>query len=65
MDDLKALKEIVMERVETLANVRLEKMDWEEVKELTPRDLVEAAYLDGARDALDYLGMLLDGNVQA
>jgi hypothetical protein len=65
MDDLKALREVVLERVETLAKVRLEKVNWEEANKLTPRDLVEAAYIDGARDALTYLGTLLESVAQA
>jgi hypothetical protein len=44
---------------------RLEKVNWEEVEQLTTRDLVDAAYLDGARDALDFLGMLLEGEIHA
>jgi hypothetical protein len=65
MDDLKVLKELVLGRIETLAKVWLEKVNWEEVKQLTTRDLVEAAYLDGVRDALGYLGILLEDEAQA
>lgn len=65
MDDLKALKLVVLERIETLTKVRLKKINWEEVMQLTPRDRVEAAYFDGARDALAYLEMLISGEAQA
>ena len=65
MDDLKALKEVILERVETLAEVRLQKVDWESASSLSLQDLLSAAYTDGARDALDYLGMMLEGEVEA
>ena len=54
MDDLKALKEVVLERVGTLAEQRLQKVDWRSASELSLQDLLSAAYIDGARDALDY-----------
>ena len=65
MDDLRALKEVVMERVETLAEQRLRKVDWTAASELSLQALLSAAYVDGARDALDYLGMMLEGEVEA
>ena len=65
MDDLKALKDVVLERVATLAEQRLQKMDWRSASELSLQDLLSAAYIDGARDALDYLGMMLEGEVEA
>jgi hypothetical protein len=64
MDDLKALRGVVLERIETLASVRLERINWEEANNLTPGELVHAAYLDGARDALAYLEMLLSREAQ-
>lgn len=65
MEDLKALREVVLERVGTLAGVRLQKVDWAVASELSLQDLLTAAYVDGARDAMDYLGMLLEGEVEA
>ena len=64
MDDLKALKDVVLERVGTLAEQRLQKVDWQNASELSLQDLLSAAYVDGARDALDYLGMMLSGEVE-
>ena len=61
MDDLKALREVVLERIGTLAEVRLQKVAWSIASELSVQDLLTAAYVDGARDAMDYLGMLLEG----
>ena len=53
-DDLRALKAVVLERIETLAEQRLRKVDWESASELSLQDLLSAAYTEGARDALDY-----------
>jgi hypothetical protein len=40
MDDLKALNDVVLERIETLAKVRLEKLNWGEANKLTQSELV-------------------------
>ena len=35
MEDLKALREVVLERVGTLAGVRLQKVEWDTASELS------------------------------
>ena len=65
MDNLKVLKNVVLERIETLAQVRLKGVDWDTASELSLQALLTAAYVDGARDVMDYLGMLLEGEVEA
>jgi hypothetical protein len=64
MDDVKALPGGVLQRIETLASVRLEKNNWAEAQHLTREERPEAASLAGAKDALDYLGMLLSGETK-
>ena len=46
MDDLKQLREVVLEHAETLAEVRLKAVIWEEAKHLSLEELVRASYLD-------------------
>ena len=55
MDDLTQLREVILERADTLAELRLEKVIWDEAKHLSLEDLLKAAYLDGVRDTVDYL----------
>ncbi len=65
MEDLKELARVVAERAETLAAIRLQKVDWTTASELSLQELVRSAYLDGARDAMDYLAMVLEGEAEA
>lgn len=65
MDDLKQLRNVVIERSATLADVRLQKVIWDEAKHLSLEELLRAAYLDGVRDGMDYLGYLLEDTAQA
>lgn len=65
MDDLKQLRDVVLERAATLAEVRFKGVLWEEARRLSLDDLLKAAYLDGVRDGMDYLGHLLEEKAQA
>jgi uncharacterized protein YnzC (UPF0291/DUF896 family) len=65
VEDLKELARVVAERAETLAAIRLQKVDWTTASELSLQELVRSAYLDGARDAMDYLAMVLEGEAEA
>jgi hypothetical protein len=65
VEDLKELARVVAERAETLAAVRLQKVDWTIASELSLQELIKSAYLDGARDAMDYLAMVLEGEAEA
>ena len=65
MDDLTALSETLLERATTLAELRLEKVIWDEAKRLSLEDLLKAAYLDGVRDTVDYLKHLSKDSAEA
>ena len=65
MDDLKQLREVVLERANTLADVRLKTVIWQKAKHLSLEDLLRASYLDGVRDSMDYLGQLLEDEAEA
>ena len=65
MDDLTVLSETLLERADTLAELRLEKVVWDEAKRLSLEDLLKAAYLDGVRDTVDYLGHLSADSAEA
>ena len=65
MNDLKLLKDVVLERAQTLANVRLRSVLWDELKSLSLEEVIRLAYLDGVRDGMDYLGHLLEEEAEA
>jgi hypothetical protein len=65
MDDIRALREVVLERAAALAEARLKQVIWDEARTLSLDELLSAAYLDGVRDAMDTLGFLLDGTLEA
>lgn len=65
MEELKALREVVLERAATLAGAPLEQVLWEEARRLSLDELLKAAYLYGVTDAMDYLGRLLGDGVEA
>lgn len=65
VEDLEQLSTVVLERAETLAELRLDKVPWTEVQHLSLRDLLKAAYLDGVRDTVAYIGHLSDENAEA
>ena len=58
---------MVLLRAAALAEVRLKQLPWDALEsgELEARELVEAVYLDGVRDAMTYLGHLLDERGEA
>ena len=56
---------LVLERADTLAELRLEKVVWDEAKRLSLQDLLKAAYLDGVRDTVDYLEYLSEDSAEA
>lgn len=68
MNDIKALRQVVLERAATLAQARLERhLPWEDIKagEYELEDLLTAVYLYGVRDRMDYLGHLLEEGAEA
>ena len=67
MDDLKVLSETVLERAESLAEVRLKGLPWPAIEagELEVKDLVKAVYLNGVRDGMGYLEYLLEEGGEA
>lgn len=65
MDDLRQLSRVVLARAETLVELRLDKVPWDEVRHLSLRDLLKAVYLDGVRDTVAYIGHLSDENADA
>ena len=68
MEDMKALRQVVLERAATLAAARLERhLPWEGIRagEYEIEDLLTAVYLDGVRDGMDYLGHLLEEGAEA
>jgi hypothetical protein len=65
MDDLHAFIEVVREQLESLAEVRVKKLDWQGLATLSQDDLATGLYLQGAKDALDYLIHLHEGKLQA
>ena len=65
MDDLTVLSRVVLERAETLAELRPEKVVWDEAKRLSLQDLLKAAYLDGVRDTVAYIQHLSEDSAEA
>jgi hypothetical protein len=65
MDDLKRLKDVVLERTAALASVRLKQLGWTKLDQLSREELAERLYLQGAEDALEYLGHLLESGAEA
>lgn len=52
MDDLRQLHKVVLERAETLVELHLDKVPWNEVRHLSLRDLLKAIFLDRDKTAL-------------
>lgn len=67
MTDLKALSQVVLERADALAELRLTKIPWQflETGETNREDFARALYLDGVRDAIAYLNHLLEEGADA
>lgn len=65
MDDLKALKQVLLERAESLFEVRQRNIDWLELNAYLLPEIAKAMYLDGIRDALDYLEHLSTARAEA
>lgn len=65
-DDLEALKEVMLARTHSLFAVRLKKLPMQEIEageHGSLEEVLEAVYLDGVRDGLEYLGHLLDEKI--
>jgi hypothetical protein len=65
MYDLNQLKHVVLARTEALAAVRLKNLDWTVLEPLTREELAARCYQQGAEDALEYLGHLLETKAEA
>ena len=65
MDDLNALKHVLLERAESLFEVHQRNIDWQELRAYPLPKIAKAMYLDGVRDAVDYLEHLSNERAEA